>query len=250
MAEDLTYADLQPIDDKSYQNLYTVVSRRNQTYGFGDVDSQVFIPAFREAENYLKENPVYDFSDPAQSNKFYAIEAPNFSKYVQLGEDTFEGKVASTAMKYLGINPATGKPYDNPYAAFYTDINSTITSGEYGELNPDSAATYRGFATNVFDEYKKAVDKEAIYDQEWWNNSSLGKKGIPDPRLNYSPKSFPKYAAWESGIKKSISQKFPREAAQYADAINAAIEQRAIAIMRGNKRTPFYDALLREEALK
>lgn len=238
MADDLTYADLQPIDDRTYQNLYTVVSRRNQTYGLGDVNTQVFKQPELDFVNYLKENPLLDLSTDEGRYSFYEKEAPNFAKYYLLPKDTtFEGAVADAAVAFEG-----------DYKGFYESVNQVITSGKYGELNPDSAATYRGFATNVFDEYQAARNKEQTYDRDWWGTTTLGKRGIPSPLEYYNPKSFPKYAAWEKGIKERIAKQFP----QYANnpAIDAAIEKRAIQIMSDNKRTPFHDALLREEAMK
>lgn len=240
MADDLTYADLQPIDDRSYQNLYTVVSRRNQTYGFGDVYTQVFKQPELDAINYRRENPFLDLTTDEGISTFYEKEAPDFAQYSLLPkETTFEGAVADAA-----------KTFKDDYKGYYEAVNAVVTSGQYGELNPDSAATYRGFAKRVFDEYAAASEKEQTYDRDWWGTTTLGKRGIPSPLEIYNPKSFPKYAAWESGIKKSIAQKFPKEAAQFADAINTAIEQRAVKIMSDNKRTPFHDALLKEEAMK
>lgn len=239
MADGLEYADLTPIDDTSYQNLWTVTSRRNQTYGLGDVYTQVFAPAEVEVRNYVNANPLYDFNNPQDFDAWYSEEAPQWHQFSSLPRDTtFEGFVADAA-----------KTFANDYPKFYDTINTVVESGAFG-LDPANKTSYRGFATGVFNEYKDANEKASKYQQDWWAQSSLGKKGIPSPQLRYDPKKFANYQKWSSGIKEAIKTFYPEEFAKYGKEIDQAIEARAISLAAANKRTPFYDALLKQEAYK
>jgi hypothetical protein len=239
MADGLEYADLTPIDDTSYQNLWTVTSRRNQTYGLGDVYTQVFAPAEVEVRNYVNQNPRYDFSNPEDFDAWYSEEAPQWHQFSSLpAGDTFEGYVANTA-----------RVYANDYPTFYQAINQGIDSGKFG-LDPANKTSYRAFATGIFNEYKDATEKAFKYQQDWWAQSSLGKKGIPSPELNYDPKKFANYQKWSSGIKEAIKTYYPEEFAKYGKEIDQAIEARAISLAAANKRTPFHDALLKQEAYR
>lgn len=208
-----------------YKNVYKKNSNSSDPIGY------LFDSYDAEQRDWEVKNPVLD------NDTFIAENAPEVLYYGALPDGSFEREVVD-AIKEKNVTPVQIN------ARVQSLIDNKIYKGD--PTNPLAAFN---FAKNLYQEWTSATRKWEKDGGDKYNESPLGKLGLPDPAEDYNPTSFTNYAKWETGkingMKKAFGDKFTPELQKRVEAIYRA---RAVEQNRKDGRTPYRDALISYEA--
>lgn len=246
MADELAYADLDPLSTGERQSYLRVVGKKNAVklpggqYYF-NLKEQVFDPYSKDFTTAENKKPVVPIQE-----EYFLTAAPTYSYAIKLnegGSDTFEGAVAK--MVKDGYTPSEiNAAIDDAFAD-----DDTVT--KWGiDLTKDYV--YKGTAETIWKDYNQAntTYAEKVAEAESWV-SPYEKEGIPDPSLRYDPTKFDNYRKYEQAqIEKArrvlgTTKETPQEKRFVQELRKNAAEYYA-----SKGRTPYYDAVLRLEANK
>jgi len=190
-------------------------------------------------DSYDAEQRDWEAKNPALNQFEYIKEnTPETSYASVLPLGTFEREVADTVMA----------PDATP-ASIQAAVTELVKIPGLYKGDPTNLIAPFTYAKNMYQEWTEANTKWKKDGGDKYNESPLGKLGLPDPAEDYNPTSFSNYAKWETskinGMKKAFGDKFTPSIQKRVEEIYRA---RAVAQNRKDGRTPYRDALISYEA--
>jgi hypothetical protein len=221
-----------------YKNVYKKNSNSSDPIGY------LFDSYDAEQRDWEAKNPLLT------RDSFIAEKAPeyDYAKNLPLNYTDPDGVVVPSFEAYVAR--AVAKDGATP-ALVQQAVSKAIADGIYALPLTDNPLAPYNYAKNMYQEYTKAVNDFAKDGGNKYNESPLGKLGLPDPAEDYNPTSFSNYAKWETGkingMKKAFGDKFTPAIQKRVEAIYRA---RSVAQNRKDGRTPYRDALISYEATR
>jgi len=190
-------------------------------------------------ETYDQKQRDWEVSNPRLDNDTFIAEyAPEVLYYGQTDPNGFENQVVQI-IKAEGVTPA----------AINAGVQGLIDAGIY-KGDPTNPLAAFNFAKNLYQEWTDAGRKWATQGDKY-DESPLGKLGLPDPAENYNPLKFDNYVKWETDKIAALKKQF---GTQLTPSIQKKVESiyrlRAVERNRKDGRTPYRDAILILEAKK
>ena len=209
-----------------YKNVYKKNSNSSDPIGY------LFDSYDAEQRDWEVKNPVLNQSDYIKEN------TPETSYALVLPLGTFEREVADIVTAVDATPDSIQK-----------GVEALVKTPGLYKGDPTNTIPAFTFAKNLYQEWTGAQTKWAKDGGDKYNESPLGKLGLPDPAEDYNPTSFTNYAKWETGkingMKKAFGDKFTPALQKRVEEIYRA---RAVAQNRKDGRTPYRDALISYEA--
>jgi len=224
------YSTFIPPPSSAMGQIYGNVAKKNRNSS--DPIGYVF-------ETYDQKQQYWEITNPKIDNDtFVAENAPEVLYYGALPLGTFEREVVD-AIQEENVTPVQ----------INARVQSLIDNGVY-KGDPTNPLAAFNFAKNLYQEWTNAGRKWATESNKY-DESPLGKLGVPDPAEDYNPLKFDNYVKWEtakiSSFKKAFGDKFTPGLQKQVESI---YRNRAVAQNRKDGRTPYRDAILILEAKK
>jgi hypothetical protein len=258
MADELAYADLDPLSTNERQSYLRVVGKKNAVklpggqYYF-NLDEQVFQPYAVKLQEEVNDWFRTVGEPPKQADYLANSDLKYYSSY---DPSTFEGWVAKTIQTGGYVDGSTNKfvPVKTP-----GDINKMVDkawqNGQF-EFTDTDPLRYQSFAKGLWQEAEKAVyDFNKDY-TEYSNKVSTiqdpyTSRGLPSPELRYDPTKFDNYRKYEQAqIAKARQVLGTTKETPTEKRFVQELRKNAAEYYASKGRTPYYDALIRLEANK
>lgn len=225
------YSTVIPPPSSAMGQIYVNVAKKNRNSS--DPIGSVVDGYDQKQKNWEVSNPLVD------DVTWFNDKAPEVFYYAQTDPSSFEKQVVDI-IKVAGVTPSS----------INAGVQGLIDAGIYkgDPTNPLSAFT---FAKNLHQEWTKAIRGYNAQYENRFEQSPIGKAGLPSPEEDYNPLKFDNYVKWETGkiasFKKAFGDKFTPTLQKRVESIyrNRSVEQN-----RKDGRTPYRDAVLILEARK